>query len=136
MSPAKAPKLKGGTPAMQELYEKAAATREKSHSPYSHHKVGAALRLTDGKIYSENGNYKMHLILNGQDYTGVSSLDNNVIKDKDKLLVSFGDESIAQTKQQYDGIPSKAAKFDNSSDPASCSGHQSANFHDRLSSLL
>ena len=61
MSSAKAPKLKGGTAAMQELYEKASNTRKKSHSPYSHHKVGAALRLTDGKIYSgcniENSSY-------------------------------------------------------------------------------
>jgi cytidine deaminase len=46
---------------LQPLFDAALKTRENSHSPYSHHKVGAALRTKDGKIYSgcnvENSSY-------------------------------------------------------------------------------
>ena len=36
----------------QQLFEMAKKSREHSHSPYSHHKVGAALRTSDGKTYA------------------------------------------------------------------------------------
>jgi cytidine deaminase len=48
-------------PAVQALYDQAVAYRLRSHSPYSNHKVGAALRASDGKIYGgcniENSSY-------------------------------------------------------------------------------
>jgi len=36
----------------KDLYEAALIARERSYSPYSGHKVGAAIRTADGKIYS------------------------------------------------------------------------------------
>lgn len=56
-----APKLQGATLVTQELYEKALAVRLNAYSPYSRHKVGAALQASDGKVYTgcnvENSSY-------------------------------------------------------------------------------
>jgi cytidine deaminase len=57
-----AQKLKGKHgPEVQELYEKSLLARERSYSPYSKCKVGAALRLSDGRIFTgcnvENASY-------------------------------------------------------------------------------
>ena len=46
---------------LKELYEAARQSREKSHSPYSKQKVGAAIRTQDGRIFGgcnvENSSY-------------------------------------------------------------------------------
>ena len=46
---------------LKNLFEHAQKARENSYSPYSRHKVGAAVRTTSGKIYSgcnvENSSY-------------------------------------------------------------------------------
>lgn len=86
----------------------------------------------DGTIYSENGDNKLNLILNGQDYVGFGGLTNTVIKDKDKLLVSYGNENSAELKRQYNAIPNTAGHYDTTKDPESCSGHDDATIHDRL----
>jgi cytidine deaminase len=48
-------------PAIQALYDQAREVRERSYSPYSQHKVGAAIRLTDGRVFGgcnvENSSY-------------------------------------------------------------------------------
>lgn len=45
----------------KELYKTALLTRDRSYSPYSSHKVGAAIRLSDGRIFGgcnvENSSY-------------------------------------------------------------------------------
>ena len=40
------------SPELKDLYKMALLVREKSYSPYSGHKVGAAILTTDGKIYT------------------------------------------------------------------------------------
>jgi len=86
----------------------------------------------DGTAYYEKGVNKLNLVLDGQDYTDFGGVQNTVIKDTDKLLVSFGDESSANLKQQYSAIPSTAQKYDTTKDPASCSGNHGTTMHDRL----
>ncbi len=53
--------LSAQTREIQQLIEAAKTARLHSYSPYSHHKVGAALRTRDGKIFSgcnvENSSY-------------------------------------------------------------------------------
>lgn len=90
----------------------------------------------DGKIYSENANKKLNLFLDGQDYTGFGGLQNNIIKDKDRLLISFGAESATTLNQQFSAIPSNAQKYDLTKDPASCSGNRVTTLHDRLTHLI
>ena len=40
------------TPQQQELFDAAVAAQEKSYSPYSKYKVGAAIRSSSGRIYA------------------------------------------------------------------------------------
>lgn len=91
----------------------------------------------DGTMYKKDGNSMLHLLLNGQDYTGLGGLANTVIKDQDKLLVSFGDINTTTLQQEYKAIPSTAHHYDATQDPASCSGgHGSMTVHDRLAHLF
>lgn len=90
----------------------------------------------EGTVYSENGVNKLNLVINGQDYTDLGGVANTVIKDQDKLLVSFGNASASVLKQQYDAIPSTAAHYDVTNDPKSCSGHSSSAIQDRLKNML
>lgn len=95
------------------------------------------IQTPDNTMYVENGNQKLNIILNGQDYTDLGSMANNVIKDQDKLLISYGDESEAVLMQQYKAIPSTAHHYDVTKDPASCSGgHSTVTVHDRLTHLF
>jgi hypothetical protein len=56
-------------------------------------------------MYLENGDQKLHIVLNRLDDTGFGNIANNVIKDQDKLLISFGDETSAVLMQQYELVP-------------------------------
>lgn len=88
-------------------------------------------------LYQENDNNKLHIMLNGQDYTDLGGIANTVIKDQDKLLVSFGDVNNATMQKEYQAIPSTAHHYDVTPDPATCSGgHDSVSVHDRLKHLF
>ena len=87
---------------------------------------------SDGTMYTENGDSKLHLLINGQDYTNLGGMQNTVIKDQDKLLVSFGDQTKDQLQKQYNAVPSTAQHYDVIKDPKSCSGHGKSTMHDRL----
>lgn len=90
-----------------------------------------------GTVYQENGNSKLNLVLNGQNYTDLGGLQNTVIRDQDKLLVSFGDVSRSTLQQEYSAIPGTAKHYDVTPDPASCSGgHGTVTMHDRLVHML
>lgn len=90
----------------------------------------------DGTVYSEIGAKKLNLIINGQDYTDLGGVANTVIKDQDKLLVSFGDISATALKQQYAAIPNTAARYDVTNDPKSCSGHGGSAWRDRFKNIF
>jgi hypothetical protein len=79
----------------------------------------------DGTAYTENGEAKLHLILNDKDYTDFGGLQNTVIEDKDRLLVSFGEQGQDAVKKQFGAIPRSASQYDSAKDPASCSGNHS-----------
>lgn len=84
---------------------------------------------TVDKIYAVDDQNKLTFMLNGK---RVDSVANLIIKDEDKLLVSYGDESSEQIQKQYSVIPSTARKYDIEKDPASCSGHKNNTMRDRL----
>jgi hypothetical protein len=94
------------------------------------------IQSPDNTMYVENGDQKLNVILNGQDYTDLGSMANYVIKDQDKLLVSYGTENGSMLMQQYNAIPSTAHKYDMSKDSGSCGSHSSTTMHDRLTHLF
>jgi hypothetical protein len=90
----------------------------------------------DGTMYRTNDTEALHIIINGQDYTGLGSIANMVIKDKSRLLVSYGALSQAMVQQEYQTVPNTAAHQDASTDPASCSGSEKISWKDRLHHLF
>lgn len=62
---------------------------------------------------------KLSFILNGQK---VDSISDQIIQDKDKLLISYGTADSAQLQEQYKSVTNTAVTYDNSKDPASCGG--------------
>lgn len=90
------------------------------------------LKTTD-KIYAADDQNKLSFMLNGK---GVDSIANLIIKDEDKLLVSYGNESSDQLQNEYNSIPGTAHKYDLAQDPASCSGHKSTTTSERFKHLF
>lgn len=99
--------------------------------------VGEDTIITDdGRHLVADDTNKVNIIIDGQDYTGLMGINNVVIKDKARLLVSFGPSDQALLKAQYKTVPNTAAKYDASKDPASCSGAEAITTRDRLHHLL
>ncbi len=94
------------------------------------------LETDNGTMYRENGADKLHIIIDGQDYTDLGAITNMVIKDKSRLLVSFGDISDSTLAQEYKTVPSTAGHYDMSMDPMSCSGMEKISVSDRLHHLF
>ena len=94
------------------------------------------IETADGTMYLENGNNLLHVIINGQDYTDLSPITNMLIKDRSRLLVSFGDIDSTTLQKEFNSVPSTAAHYDTSKDPASCSGSETITTSDRLHHLF
>jgi len=90
----------------------------------------------DGTLLVASGDNQLHILLNGQDYTGLTSIANRVIGDRDRLLVSFGNIDNPQLQQEYTSVPSTAKHYDESTDPASCAGAENPTFSERLHHLF
>ena len=94
------------------------------------------VQAPDGTNYMADAQAKLHIVLNGQDYTNLTPITNMVIKDEDRLLVSFGTIDQATLNQESKTIPSTARSADLTTDPASCSGAESASAAERLRHLF
>src|SRR5665213_333008 len=94
------------------------------------------IQAPDNTMYVENGSQKLNVILNGQDYTDLGNMANFEIKDQDKLLISYGDETEPTLMQQFNAIPSTAHKYDLSKVTGSCGRHSSTTMHDRLTHMF
>jgi hypothetical protein len=91
------------------------------------------IEAPDGTIYPSATNRQLHIMLNGQDYTGLGSIANFVIKDLDRLLVSYGDADKSSLSAQYAAVPSTAGHYDTAPDPASCgAGRKSGSLRERF----
>jgi hypothetical protein len=90
----------------------------------------------DGTKYVASGDAKLHVLINGQDYTDLTPLNNMVINDRDRLLVSFGDVSNPVLQQELKSVPADAKHYDESKDPASCAGNEAVTAGDRLRHLF
>lgn len=95
------------------------------------------IQTRSGTMYKASGNDKLHVLLNGQDYTGLAPITDRTIGDQDRLLVSFGDISSKTLQQEYKSVPSTAKHYDETNDPASCAGAmQKVTLSDRLHHLF
>ena len=80
------------------------------------------IQNADKKMYIEDGDNKLNIVLNGQNLTDLTSIANQVIKDRDRMLISFGNIDSETLESEYKAVPSTAKHFDETPDPASCSG--------------
>ncbi|MEX0881575.1 MAG: hypothetical protein WDZ34_01735 [Candidatus Saccharimonadales bacterium] len=98
--------------------------------------VGKDLIRTRDTLYQNNSKSVLHINLNGQDLTGISSITNQVIGNEDKLLLSFGDISSDELQKAYEAIPNTAREHNQEDDPASCSGPSKTTTSDRFRNLF
>lgn len=100
--------------------------------------IGGDYLITDqSKMYQADDTQKLNIVLNGQNLTDLTSIANTVIKDKDRLLVSFGNISTKTVDAEYKSVPYDAAKYDAAHDPASCAGQmEHVTVSDRLKHLF
>ncbi len=94
------------------------------------------IQTQSGTMHQNNGNSILHIYINNQDYTGLTSIANTVIKDKDRLLVSYGNIDNATLQKESKAVSYSAAKYDAGKDPASCSSNEAITAKDRLKHLF
>ncbi|MEO8104852.1 MAG: hypothetical protein ABI602_00760 [Candidatus Saccharibacteria bacterium] len=94
------------------------------------------IQTADGTTDTADAQSKLHIVINGADYTDLTPLTNTVIKDQDRLLVSFGDIDAATLSTEFKTVPSTARQADVTQDPASCSGAESVSTRQRLHHLF
>jgi hypothetical protein len=97
------------------------------------------IETDDGTRYVDDETNKVHILADGQDYSGldgISSFMNTVIKDRSRLLVSYGDASDQVLQKEFQSVPSTAKKYDETKDPSSCSGDEAAPLKVRLHHLF
>lgn len=81
--------------------------------------------LSDGMIYDGKTAYvsgqggTLSFILNGQP---VRSIADEIIGDRDRLLISYGNDAESTLQKQYSQVPTDAQKADTTADPSSCQG--------------
>jgi hypothetical protein len=71
-----------------------------------------------GKTYTNNDSGKLMFMLNGSRVYNIAAKS---IKSEDKLLISY-DTDASVLQNQFNSIASSAAKYNETADPASCSG--------------
>ena len=94
------------------------------------------MQTASGTMYVANDTAKLNIMLNGQDYTDLTPITNMLIKDQDRLLVSYGPPDQALLKTQFASVPDTAHHYDITKDPASCSGDENVTTSDRLHHLF
>ncbi|MBC7707747.1 hypothetical protein H7Y63_00810 [Polaromonas sp.] len=94
------------------------------------------IQNADGTIYRADDANKLHIFINNQDYTDLTNLSNTVIKDKDRLLVSYGSQDDATLLKEAKAVSSSAAKYNASKDPAACASAETVTVKERLRHLF
>ncbi len=87
-------------------------------------------------MYQASADMKLNINLNGQDLTDQTVITDQVIQDKDRLLLSYGPADTTVLAAQYTTVPTTAAHYDSTADPASCGGHDMPTATERLQHLF
>jgi hypothetical protein len=88
---------------------------------------------TADAIYPVSEQKKLVFILNGKP---VENIADQIIQDKDKLLISYGTATSSQLQEQYKSIPATAGTYDTSKDPAGCGAGGEVKMSDRIRNLF
>jgi len=92
--------------------------------------IGDDYLETDGGRFATGEQGELKFVLNGAQ---VRSIRNLPIRDLDRLLISYGPESVEEVLgSQFPMVKASAAEYNTMPDPASCSGQQEATFGERL----
>lgn len=93
--------------------------------------IGDDYLFTDtGQRLTETPGRTLKFVLNGQE---VSSIRNLLIRNEDRLLISFGPETAEEvTQTQFSQVASTAGEHNTQPDPAGCSGPAGESLADRL----
>lgn len=83
--------------------------------------LGDSVLKTDAGIFTEDEDSEkvLSFLLNGKP---IETVANKTIGDKDVLLISYGDESDSDLQKQFKTIKSDAGTYNETADPAACSG--------------
>ena len=97
--------------------------------------VGPTYLAMRDNLYANSDAGRVTYILNGKEVTDIANV---TIKDQDKLLVNYGDQSMIQINQEYSQIKNNALAADNSKDPAGCGGNHegSASMAERMQHMF
>jgi len=85
----------------------------------------------DGTVHRDGEAGTLKFVLNGR---GLTAAHNQPVRSGDRLLISFGPESLEEILEaQYPQVASNAEEYNARQDPATCSGgHEPLGVMDRL----
>lgn len=84
----------------------------------------------DGSVLAADSAASLKFVLNGR---AIGRLAGEEIRSGDRVLVSFGSESVDEVlAAQYPQVAEDAIRYNEEADPASCSGHGPLTFRERL----
>ncbi len=101
--------------------------------------IGYALNRThlvtdSGRVVADGVGGTLKFVVNG---APVRELHNRLIRSEDRVLISFGPESVEEVvRTQFPRVASTAARLNTLPDPATCSGPADESFGDRLRRAL
>lgn len=87
------------------------------------------IKTNDGLFIDNQDGKKLQFILNGEP---VPTAANRTIHDRDVMLITYGNEDATGVMAQYKTIKQDAKKYDETADPAACSGAEPLDFKERL----
>ena len=89
---------------------------------------------TDKSLLQTDATNKLTFIVNGKT---VDTIEGLIIGDEDRLLVSYGNESMTDIKKQFESVASNAHEVNIANDPAGCSaGSKDITVQDRFNHLF
>ncbi len=108
------------------------------HATWGHLAGNLGLSLGEGYLIRDDGirlfdgeEGRFTYILNGR---SLASVHNELIKSEDRLLISFGSESLEELGgPRFDQVATTAGEYNAKDDPATCSGgHEPVGLWDRI----
>lgn len=98
--------------------------------------IGPDFIQTPTRMYTADDMNKLNIVLNDDNLTGLSTITNQLIGDKDRLLVSYGDAGKTVLDTQYKTVPNNAGIYNTKPDPAGCGGSHTITVGERLKHLF